>query len=73
MKKNNISIALSDYIWGGISPEYRYEVESRYSELSFAVGRALGDKKLICKETSSSFNAQCALLMHRLIENEYTK
>jgi hypothetical protein len=72
MKTKNISsdVALMDYIFNGISPEYQSEVISRYVELSFSVGRAMAEKKGKYKTQEADYVLQCKEVISRLLECE---
>ena len=70
MNKNS-EAAILDYI--GISPEYRSEIISRYIELSFAVGRAIAEKKGRTYKSQADHNSQCKLVIQRLLECEISR
>jgi len=56
----------NDLAWQGINKESRFEIESRFQELLFAIARG---KSNCVKSLPNRFDTQCMLVLYSLIES----
>jgi hypothetical protein len=54
-----------DLTWKGVSNESRFEIESRFNELTFAIARAKSNSS-----NKNNFDSQCMLILYSLIEKQ---
>jgi hypothetical protein len=62
-----------DKVWEGIDQASRFEIETRYQELSFAVGRAMAKNRADYALQGVEFYNRCAAIMCKMISDEMKK